>query len=594
MTERTDTTTIWRDYQRGIDFLTKRDLYNRVDDSYAFAQGDQWHGLETGGERMPQLNFLRPTMKYGVAMVAQNGMSINYGSMDYSPNRQMSVELCEKLNEYAAQTWERIKLDKLSWDIIQRAYIAGDDFAYFYDDTTKGKHTIKMELLDNTNVLLADEQNEDIQSQPYILIAQRRYVADVKAEAKANGIPKADIDSIIPDDEDERQLTEVDEVENDLKCITVLKLYKQDGKVYIARSTKTVIYQKDTVIDGLSLYPIAKYSWNPQHGFARGTGDIYDKIPNQIEVNKALARLMIAAKEFSFPHIVYDGDKIADESVKDLAVIGSQIKINAGGVGKASDFVSYMQAANVNPLAKEIITDIITQTRDLAGAGDAVTGQVNPEKASGAAIIAVRDAAALPLNQQVAAYKQFVEDIAAIWIDMWRAYMVDGIDITIDDQPVHIPYEALQGIEVDIRIDVSPTNPYSKYAQEQGLTNLFTAQAITFEEFVEALDDDSSIPKQKLTEIIEKRMAMQQQQQANELQRYQVALQAMAEENTQLKQQTAQMPQYIEQATKAGMEKQATEDTRRQRLAELEAMAANAMKGGGDKSNADSATANVG
>lgn len=574
MTEKTNTTTIWQVYQRGVDFLTKRDLYQRVEDSYAFAQGDQWRGLQTGGERMPQLNFLRPTMKYGVAMVAQNGMTINYSSMDYSPNRQMSVQLCEKLNQYAAQTWERIKLDKLSWDIIQRAYIAGDDFAYFYDDSTTGKHTLKMEMLDNTNVLLADEQNEDIQSQPYILIVQRRYVADVKAEAKANGITKSDIDNIIPDDEDEKQLTEVDEVDNSLKCITILKLYKKDKKIYIVRSTKTVIYQKDMVIDGLSLYPIAKYSWQPEHGFARGLGDIYDKIPNQIEVNKGLARLAIAAKEFSFPHIVYDGDKIADESVKDLSVIGSQIKINGGGVGKVGDMVSYMQAANINPLAKDIITDLITQTRDLAGAGDAVTGQVNPEKASGAAIIAVRDAAALPLNQQVASYKQFVEDIAAIWIDMWRAYMVDGIDIMIDEQPVHIPYEALQGIEVDIRIDVSPTNPYSKYAQEQGLTNLFQAQAITFDEFVEALDDDSSIPKQKLQEILDKRMAMQQAQQANELQRMGIAMQVLADENTQLKQQVQQIPQHIEQATKVGMQKQAEQDTKQQQIERLKALAA--------------------
>lgn len=578
MTERTDTTTIWRDYQRGIDFLTKRDLYNRVDDSYAFAQGDQWRGLQTGGERMPQLNFLRPTMKYGVAMVAQNGMTINYSSMDYSPNRQMSVELCEKLNQYAAQTWERIKLDKLSWDIIQRSYIAGDDFAYFYDDTTAGKHVLKMEMLDNTNVLLADEQNEDIQTQPYILIVQRRYIADVKAEAKSYGTPKSDIDSIIPDDEDERQLTELDEVDNDLKCITILKLYKKDKKIYIVRSTKTVIYQKDTVIDGLSLYPIAKYSWNLEHGFARGLGDIYDKIPNQIEVNKGLARLAIAAKEFSFPHIVYDGDRISESSVKDLAVIGSQIRINGGGIGKASDYVSYMQAANINPLAKDIITDLITQTRELAGAGDAVTGQVNPEKASGAAIIAVRDAAALPLNQQVAAYKQFVEDIAAIWIDMWRAYMVDGIDIMIDEQPVHIAYEQLQGIEVDIRIDVSPTNPYSKYAQEQGLTQLFQAQAITFEEFVEALDDDSSIPKQKLQEILDKRMAMQQAQQANELQRMGIAMQALADQNTQLQQQVQQMPQYIEEATKVGMQKQAEQDTKLQQIEQLKALAAGGEK----------------
>lgn len=231
-----------------------------------------------------------------------------------------------------------------------------------------------------------------------------------------------------------------------------------------------------------------------------------------------------------------------------------------------------MQAQNINPLAKEIINDLIEQTRDLAGAGDAVTGQINPEKASGAAIIAVRDAAALPLNMQVADYKQFVEDIARIWFDMWRAYNPMGVEVVDEDTQTIIPAEELEGLEVDIRIDVSPTNPYSKYAQEQGLLNLFQAQAITFEEMVEALDDDSSLPKDKLMEIIEKREMQQQSQEQHELQRYQIAMQALASENTQLKQQVQALPQQIEKATQIGMQRQSEEDMRRQQIAELQAL----------------------
>lgn len=577
MTERTDVTSIWRDYQRGIDYLTKRDLFQRVEDSYAFAEGDQWRGLESGGERMPQLNFLKPVMKYGVAIVAQNTMAINYSPMDFDPQaRQMKAKICEQLNAYAAQTWERVKLDKLSWDIIQDAYIAGDGIPYFYDAVVNGKHTVKMELIDNTNLLLADEQNPDIQAQPYILIIQRRYVKDVIEEAKANEISEDDIKLILPDSDDEHNQGTVDEVENELKCTVVLKMYKKDGKVYIARATKTVEYQKDTPIEGLTLYPLAKYSWNLEHGSARGLGDIYDKIPNQIEVNKALARLAIATKEFSFPHIVYDSTKISEDSVKDLSVIGSLIDVTSGN-GKASDIVSYMQAANINPLAKEIITDLISQTRELAGAGEAVTGNINPEKASGAAIIAAKDASALPLNMNMSGWKQCAEDIAAILIDMWRAYSVDGIDVVLDEQPTHIPYEALQGLEVDIRIDVSPTNPYSKYAQEQGLTQLFQAQQLTFEEFVEALDDDSSIPKQKLQDIIDKRQTQQRmmdemkQYYEGEIQRRDIAMQQLAEQAAQGENLKQALPQQIEQATKVGMQKQADEDKRRAQVEQLKA-----------------------
>lgn len=585
MKERTDVTAIWRDYQRGVDFLNKRNLYERVRQCYMFAQSDQWDGLLTDGARMPQLNFLRPTMKYSVAIVAQNGMTINYSSMDYSANRKVSIGICELLNKYAAETWERLKMDKYLWDIAESACISGDCFTWFYDDVVKGKHVLKMEMPDNTNVMLADEQNADIQTQPYILIVQRRYVADVRREAQANGISKDDISLILPDNDDENDQEVMDEVENELKCITVLKMYKQDGKIFIARSTRSVIFQRDTEIKGLTLYPLVKYSWNIEHGYARGLGDIWDKIPNQIEVNKSLARLSYGIRDYAFPHAIYDKNVLDPESVQNLKVVGSSIELN-GSVGKVSDYLTYMQPPQINAVAKEFPTELMQQTRELAGAGEAVTGNIDPQKASGAAIIAAHDTNALTLNQQQGGLKQCIEDIASVWIDMWRAYMVDGITVMIDDQPVPIPYEALQGIEVSVKIDVSPTNPYSKYAAEQGLTQLLQAQYIPFEYFVEALDDDSSLPKQKLVEIVDKMKTQQKMiddmksQYEYEIQRRDIAMQKIAEENAQLQQQTQDMPKYLEQATKTGMDKQAAEDTRLQRLAELEA-AAGKIKGGG-------------
>ena len=398
-------------------------------------------------------------MKYGIAKVAQNAMTINYSPMVYGNERAMALDVCDKLNKHASATWERLKLDSDMWRIIQDAYISGDSFAYFYDKDGQ----VQMEIVDNTNVLLADEQNPDIQGQPYILIVQRRYVDEVKEEAEQNGIEKSDIDMIIADDETSYQINAKTEVKNEKKCISILKMYKKDGIIHIAKSTKTVIYQPDTPIKAvmqqdnplrgnesdltaLSLYPLAKYSWRLGHNSARGTGDIYDKIPNQIEVNKGIARLCVAAKEFSYPHIIYDESKIDQSSIEQLNVVGSKIAIKNFDGQSISNVVGYMQAQNINPLAKDIITDLIQQTRDLAGAGEAVTGQVNPERASGAAIIAVQDAAALPLNMQVSEYKQFVEDMAMVWFDMWIAYNPNGISVVADDD-----------IEVTITPDVLHT-----------------------------------------------------------------------------------------------------------------------------------------
>ena len=160
----------------------------------------------------------------------------------------------------------------------------------------------------------------------------------------------------------------------------------------------------------------------------------------------------------------------------------------------------------MSPDAQAQAQELVQQTRDLAGAGDAALGQVNPEKASGAAIIAVRDQAALPLNEQIADFRQFVEDVASIWFELWAAYYPAELSRGI----YALSGEELRRLRVEIRIDVSPNSPYSRYAQEQALENLFQKGVITFEEYVTALDENAAAPKQKLEDIIQARKSQGQ------------------------------------------------------------------------------------
>jgi len=461
---------------------------------------------------------IRPVVDYKLGMVAQNGMSIHYSAMNYDDNYRQMTQVCEKLNHHAEKTWERLKLDRIVWDIILDACISGDSFAYFYSDNGK----IELNAIDATNVFLSDEQETELQNQKYILIAQRLFVEDVKAQAKKNGLSEEEIGLITADNETsmragDKAKTEVVQDEDGGKCVSILKMWKQDGTVHIARTVKNVVYQPDTAIEGMKLYPLAHFSWDREKGGARGIGEVCHRIPNQIEINKSLWRLITGIKQFSFPHIVYDNAVLSKENVERLSIVGSNIGVNANKLQRVSDTIQYLQPASINPLAANIVGDMITRTRELAGAGDAVTGQINPEQASGAAIIAVRDAAALTLNRHVAAFRQFVEDIARIWYDMWTAYHPEGMEIPIsaEGQPStaqKITADELQKLKIEVRVDVSPNNPFSKFAQEQALANLFARGALTFEEYVKALDDDASSPKGKLQEIVDARKAEAQKQ----------------------------------------------------------------------------------
>ena len=201
----------------------------------------------------------------------------------------------------------------------------------------------------------------------------------------------------------------------------------------------------------------------------------------------------------AFSRMVYNADKVLNKEA--IEQVGAAIQVRDMQASRVSDIVTYLGAAPMSPDARQLSEELVSQTRELAGAGNAALGQVNPEQASGAAIIAARDQAALPLNEQIADFRQFIEDVAAIWFELWAVYA----PVPLGLPPWQISAEELGKLRVEIRIDVAPNSPLSHYAQEQALEKLFDRGAISFEEYVEALDENATAPKSKLEQIVKRR-----------------------------------------------------------------------------------------
>lgn len=507
-----EVTQIWKDYEKGMDYLNNINLFSKAESCYNFVNGDQWKGLKYGAERPPQLNILLPMMKSSTALVGQNNMAINYLTMNYGANRQRLIDVCKLLNENAAKLWEKLKMDKYVWDILQEAYIAGDSFMYFYDDDTAEEGKILSEMLDTTNIMFGDEQQQDIQKQPYILVVQRKNVDEIKSFARKQGVNEDDIANIQSDDDTKLQINGEIEVKNDSKLTFISKLYKKDGAVYIARATKDLMIQPETELVGIKRYPIAKYTWKPRKGLARGDGDVWDKIPNQISINKSLFRLEQAVRSSSYPIKVYQSNAISASQVDKLSQPGANVSVNGTPGTSISEMIAYLQPANISSYAASYWQDLITLTRDLSGSGDNLEN-VNPEQASGTAIQAVRDAKTLNVNMQVAAYKQFVEDVALIWYEMLVAYNPNGVVMYKDDGTSQIITKTeLEGLKVDIKIDVTPTDSTYSALRDYNLKALLDTNIISFEEYVGALGKDSTMPVAELETIVEERQAAQEQQ----------------------------------------------------------------------------------
>ena len=547
-------TQTWKEYERGKSYLYTLNRYSQVNKNNDFYLGKQWKGIETGGMPMPVKNIIRPICDYKMGVVSQNTVSIVYSSANFDETDLKQVEGIsfkeqadrefKLLNKYAAKLWEKNNMDAMQWDIIKEACVSGDCYAYTYTDEVGQE---KVELIDDANIYFSDENDSDIQNQEYILITFRRPVLQVQKEARENGISEDLVELIKKDNDVEEQIGDTTEVETDKgKCLCILKLYKkEDGKVYMTKSTKKVEYLGETNTD-MTLYPIAHYGWLPLKNMARCMGEPESYIDNQIEINKILARRSVAVTLASYPKLAYLEDKIANK--EDLTKVGVGIAVKGQSIDQISKAIDYLRPSQISPDAKALNDELTQDTRELAGAGDVALGITNPENASGKAIIAVRDNATLPLNINVSRYKKFVEDLAKIWFDMWqntsgqegKRIVIDkpdeetkelvygkpeepGISIkpsyenpkveSLPDKPIieTISAMVLKRLKASVRIDISNANPYSKYAEEQSIEALFTSGAITFDEYVKLLPTDSIAPKDKLESLVEDRKKAQEQ-----------------------------------------------------------------------------------
>lgn len=508
-------TTVWEEYQRGVDYNYQQQLYEKSKRNYNFYLGNQWEGAKLSGIQPITLNIIKSIVKYKVGVVKTNTYQIYFNSQtcDTQEEKQKVEDICNMLNRYANQLWEKNKLNKTVRNCINDACIDNEGIVYFYTDPNPDSNNIFCEQVNRTNIYYGNENDDDIQNQPYIIISFRRTVEEVKQEAKANGMSEKDIDLIVEDQDIEEQSGR-DKRTNEISpmCLVLLKLYKKDGKVWAKKCTKLATVMKDSCLE-IDLYPVAHVLWERVKGSSRGQGEVEWLIPNQIEINKTATRRALAVKMVAFPKLVANTKYISN--TKALSKVGTTIEVNEFNADDVNKVVNYLKPATISADAYNLQKELQEETQNLAGASDTATGNVDPTKAAGKAILAVQQASQQPINEQIEAYKDFIEDIARIWFAMLKANSVNGITLVREkkdyannatqEEIYNISYKELQKYDFDIRIDITPNSPFDKYAIEQSLGNLLTAGHINFEEYVKALPEDSAMPKSSLKEILKDR-----------------------------------------------------------------------------------------
>ena len=531
---------IYSEYQKAREYKSQigdRGIYEQNKRNERFFVGDQWHGAKCGSERpLVRYNIIKRIGDYKKAMIGASPIAIMY-SADGVPN---TLGIADKISEvkksiangefaefdmntgeipdvneinlvmsalgdYERTTAERLKYNQLLAKVLDNAYISGESILYTYwnpdiktglyaDDERKVAITgdIDCDVLDIENVYYGDAQCEEIQNQPFIIISQRKSVAELKREAKRNRI--GNIDDIKPDKDNGYEAGDRSELEPDesKKATVLTKMWKEydDNGNYTIKAikvTENVVIRKEWDLN-VRLYPLASFRWDIRRNSAYGESEITYLIPNQIAINRMITSNVWAVMIKGMPIMLVDGDVITGPVTNDP---GQIIKC----YGNTAGAISYVNPPNFSPAFNENIASLVSQTMMQAGANDAALGNMNPDNTS--AIIALREAATMPLQMLQNRYYQFCEDVARIWADFWVSmYGKRSLKINDENGTWYMPFdsERYKTLLISVKVDVGASTLWSESQSVRTLDNLLERQIIDVIQYLDRLPK-GTIPK---------------------------------------------------------------------------------------------------
>ncbi len=421
-----NTTSTWRQYEAGKDYKRRIGLYETVRRNERYYRGDQWYGSALPDLPRPIFNVIRRIVDYQICTVISGNLYINYTDEDlpYADNsatRQLILSGTELLTKNAAYRWEREKLDNVMYRLMLDAAISGDGVLYCWWDPSirtgqPYSGDIVTETVDNSNLFVADVNSTDLQSQEYIILSGRDSVCSLRREAKKYGATESEIKKILPDSEFDfgaGDLSEYElEDEDSAKATYLIKFWREDGYVMFEKSTRHTVIRRGST--GMRLYPVTYFNWYPTKDSFHGTPPVSGMIANQKFINRAYALMMKHMTDTAFSKVIYDKSKIPEWSNE----VGEAIA--ALGGGNISDSVSVVGVGQMQDGYLELIENAIALTKELNGATDTALGNTDPTNTS--AILAMQEAARVPLMQVRSSLCRCIEELASIWAEMIFLY----------------------------------------------------------------------------------------------------------------------------------------------------------------------------
>jgi len=518
---------IAKKYQTGLSFNDQLNLNETVKNNENFFIGKQWEGVQANGLPQPVFNFLKRDTLFCVASNTSDNVKISATTLPAVKDRQKIQGAVDIVNAVFDELFEHNKIAAMAREFMRNAAVDGDGctFTYWDEDAETGqdvKGAIRTEIIENTRVFFGNPNDRHVQSQPWIIIARRRMVDDVKYQAEENGVKDLDM---IKADSDGAQ-SQMDSLTDD-KVTVLLYLYRdrETKHIWAAEATEKVIIREPWDL-GITHYPVTWMCWDYVQDSYHGQAMITGLLTNQMFVNKFVALTMISQMHTAFPRTIYDRTRVRRWTNQ----VGAAIGVEGGDTRSVA---SIIEPAQQSPQVHELISMVIDYTNSFLGATDAALGNTRPDNTS--AIIALQRASSVPMELTKQNLYDSIEDLGLIYLDFIGEYYGKRyVEMPLDQVPeemlpselkefaaaspmlpagVNVPVEfdfsQLKDIPLRLKLDVGASSYWSEMAAVQSMDNLLMQGKIDIVQYLERIPDQNVPRKQELISEIKQAMAMQ-------------------------------------------------------------------------------------
>ena len=581
--KREDTTLLWRDYQRGLDYQVQSGLAKNVPEFVRFFEGKQWPAPTKLTRNLPRpvVNIIKMFCRNKKAAILSSRVRIVYST----PRPGVDVEGFNHFSDYICREIGQEEKDKEAIDdAVKKGTYA---FHYYWDSEARGMlgtstGGMRVECIDMLSIFFANPKERDEQKQRWIMISSREDVSSVRAKADRD----VDPESIVSDKADEADRYGTIEQDGDELCTVLTRYFRKNGEVWCEKATKSVVVNKpfpitpdveaamrrlegeatpspsrsappppegeamggmdapnNDLTDAASnepsklapkraravLYPIVVGNYESRQGSIFGLGEVEGLIPNQKAINFNLAMLLLNSQQMAWGKYVVHKDALKGQVISNEP---GQVLVDHTGTGQG---IRKMSESGMPQQPLQLVDTMTQLTRSVTGSSEVMTGESIGANMSGAAIAQLQSQAQIPIEDlrdsfhkvKIKQGRVLAQFYKLFYRDAEYAYKGEGDEA--QTQIGRFTGADYADVDFEVSCEVMSSTRFSTAGDINVLDVLFAKGAISLRTYIACYPDDALSNKSKLLEAIDAADADQLQQVTAQLQQAMAQLQESAQ-----------------------------------------------------------------